>query len=64
MARTALITAKSNLAPEHHAAADAVLKIFGHIRGPFSVLLHSPALAARLAPMVVSESKCVTGALP
>lgn len=52
MARTALITAKSNLAPEHHAAADAVLKIFGHIRGPFSVLLHSPALAARLAPMV------------
>lgn len=52
MPRTKLITAKSDLAPEHHAAADTVLKIFGHIRGPFSVLLHSPALAERLAPMV------------
>ncbi len=52
MPRTKLITAKSDLAPEHHAAADVVLKIFGHIRGPFSVLLHSPALAERLAPMV------------
>ncbi len=52
MPRTKLITAKSDLAPEHQAAADAVLKVFGHIRGPFSVLLHSPALAQRLAPMV------------
>jgi len=52
MPRTKVIAAKSDLAPEHHAAADAVLKIFGHIRGPFSVLLHSPALAERLAPMV------------
>lgn len=52
MPRANLITAKTDLAPEHHAAADAVLKIFGHIRGPFSVLLHSPALAARLAPIV------------
>ena len=52
MPRTKVITAKSDLAPEHHAAADAVLKIFGHIRGPFSVLLHSPDLAEKLAPMV------------
>mgnify|MGYP003335340481 FL=1 len=52
MARTKPITAKSDLAPEHHAAADAVLKVFGHIRGPFGVLLHSPSLAERLAPMV------------
>ena len=52
MPRTKLINSKADLAPEHHAAADAVLKIFGHIRGPFSVLLHSPALAQRLAPMV------------
>ena len=51
MPRTALITAKSDLAPEHQAAADAVLKVFGHIRGPFSVLLHSPALAEQLVPM-------------
>ncbi len=52
MPRTALITAKSDLPPEHQAAADAVIKVFGHIRGPFSVLLHSPALAERLVPMV------------
>lgn len=52
MPRTKLITAKSDLAPQHHAAADAVLKVFGHIRGPFSVLLHSPGLAAKLTPMV------------
>ncbi len=52
MPRTKVITAKSDLAPEHQAAADTVLKIFGHIRGPFSVLLHSPALAEKLAPMV------------
>ena len=52
MPRTKPITAKADLAPEHHAAADAVLRIFGHIRGPFSVLLHSPGLAQLLAPMV------------
>jgi 4-carboxymuconolactone decarboxylase len=52
MPRTKLITAKTDLAPEHQAAADAVIKVFGHIRGPFSVLLHSPALAAQLVPMV------------
>ena len=26
--------------------------VFGHIRGPFSILLHSPELADRLLPMV------------
>lgn len=52
MPRTKLISAKSDLAPEHQHVADAVTKVFGHIRGPFSVLLHSPTLAARLVPMV------------
>ncbi len=52
MPRTKVITAKSDLALEHQPVADAILKIFGHIRGPFSVLLHSPALAEKLAPMV------------
>jgi 4-carboxymuconolactone decarboxylase len=52
MPRTKLITAKSDLAPEHQHVADAVTKVFGHIRGPFSVLLHSPTLAGRLVPMV------------
>ena len=51
MPRINAITAKSDIAPEHHDVADAVLKVFGHIRGPFSVLLHSPALAARLVPI-------------
>ena len=52
MPRTPLINTKADLAPEHQAAADAVIKVFGHIRGPFSVLLHSPALAQKLVPMV------------
>lgn len=52
MPRTKVITSKADVAPDGHAAADTVLRIFGHIRGPFSVLLHSPALAEKLAPMV------------
>jgi 4-carboxymuconolactone decarboxylase len=52
MPRIAPITAKSALPAEHHAVADAVVKVFGQIRGPFSILLHSPKLAARLIPLV------------
>ncbi len=52
MPRVAPITSKSELPAEHHAAADAVVKVFGQIRGPFSVLLHSPKLAAQLIPLV------------
>lgn len=52
MPRTKLIQSKSDVPAGGEAAADAVLKIFGHIRGPFSVLLHSPGLAEKLAPMV------------
>ena len=52
MPRAKPITSKADLDPQHHAAADAVIKVFGHIRGPFSVLLHSPALAEKLVPMV------------
>jgi 4-carboxymuconolactone decarboxylase len=29
-----------------------VLEVFGRVRGPFSVLLHSPKLAERLLPLV------------
>jgi len=29
-----------------------VLEVFGRVRGPFSILLHSPRLAERLLPMV------------
>ena len=52
MPRIKPITTKSELPAEHHAAADAVVKVFGQIRGPFSVLLHSPKLAAQLIPLV------------
>ena len=52
MPRIPQITGKSDLPAEHHAVADAVVKIFGQIRGPFSVLLHSPKLAAHLTPLV------------
>ena len=52
MPRLKPITAKSDLPAEHHAVADGVVKTFGHIRGPFSMLLHSPKLAERVLPMV------------
>jgi 4-carboxymuconolactone decarboxylase len=52
MPRLDPITNKSDLPPAGHAAADAVMKVFGHIRGPFSMLLHSPKLAQELLPMV------------
>lgn len=52
MPRIPPITARSELPPQSQQVADAVLKVFGHIRGPFSMLLHSPALAERLLPMV------------
>ena len=52
MPRLDPITSKSGLPAEQQAAADAVLEVFGHIRGPFSMLLHSPKLARDLLPMV------------
>jgi 4-carboxymuconolactone decarboxylase len=52
MARIPPIAAKSDMAPEHHDVFDQVMGVFGRIRGPFSMLLHSPKLAERLLPMV------------
>jgi len=48
MPRVAPITAKSDVPAEHHAVVDHVLKVFGNVRGPFSMLLHSPRLAEKL----------------
>jgi len=45
------ITAKDDLPAEHQPAADAVLKVYGNIRGPWTMLLHSPKLAAKLVPL-------------
>jgi 4-carboxymuconolactone decarboxylase len=52
MARITPVSGKSDIAAEHHDAVDAVLKVFGQVRGPFSILLHSPELAKRLLPLV------------
>jgi 4-carboxymuconolactone decarboxylase len=52
MPRIAPITGKSDVPAEHHAVVDAVVSVFGGVRGPFSMLLHSPKLAARVLPLV------------
>jgi len=48
MPRVPAITSKSDVPAEHHDVVDHVLKVFGNIRGPFSMLLHSPKLAEKL----------------
>jgi 4-carboxymuconolactone decarboxylase len=48
MPRVAPITGKSDVAAEHHDVVDGVLKVFGQVRGPFSMLLHSPKLAEQM----------------
>jgi 4-carboxymuconolactone decarboxylase len=52
MPRVAPITGKSDLPREHHTVVDAVVNVFGNVRGPFSMLLHSPKLAERVLPLV------------
>ena len=52
MARVAPVTGKSDVPAEHHKVVDDVLKVFGNIRGPFSIMLHSPKMAERVLPLV------------
>ncbi len=52
MPRIPPITAKTDLAPEQQHVFDQVMGVFGRVRGPFGMLLHSPKLAERLLPMV------------
>ena len=52
MPRIAPITGKQDVAAEHHHVVDGVQKTFGNVRGPFSVLLHSPRLAEKVLPLV------------
>jgi 4-carboxymuconolactone decarboxylase len=52
MPRVPPVTGKSDVAPPHHAVVDGVVEVFGNVRGPFSMLLHSPKLAARILPLV------------
>jgi 4-carboxymuconolactone decarboxylase len=52
MPRVAPITGKSDVPAEHHPVVDSVVNVFGGVRGPFSMLLHSPKLAERVLPLV------------
>ena len=52
MPRIAPVTGKSDVPAEHHHVVDAVVEVFGNVRGPFSMLLHSPKLAERVLSLV------------
>ena len=52
MPRIVPVTGKPDVRAEHHRVVDAVVETFGNVRGPFGMLLHSPALAERLLPLV------------
>jgi 4-carboxymuconolactone decarboxylase len=52
MPRIAPVTGKVDVKPEHHAVVDEVLKVFGNVRGPFSIMLHSPKLAEKVIKLV------------
>jgi 4-carboxymuconolactone decarboxylase len=52
MPRVTPITGKADMPAQHQAVVDGVLQVFGRVRGPFSMLLHSPELAQRMLPLV------------
>jgi 4-carboxymuconolactone decarboxylase len=52
MPRVTPIAAKSDVPAEHHPVVDGVMQTFGRIRGPFSMLLHTPALARHFLGVV------------
>jgi len=52
MPRVAPITGKADMPAEYHDVVDGVLEVFGQIRGPFSMLLHSPKIAERMLGFV------------
>jgi len=49
MARLALITGKDQVPAKDHAIVDGIVKSRGALHGPFTVFLHCPELAGRLA---------------
>jgi len=52
MPRIAPVTGKADVAPEYHDVVDQVQAVFGNVRGPFSIMLHSPKLAERMLKLV------------
>ena len=49
MARLPPITSKDQVAAEHRAIFDSIVQSRGAVQGPFTMFLHSPELAGRLA---------------
>ena len=49
MARLPYVTSKEHVAPPFHAAFDAIVASRGAVQGPFTMFLHSPELAGRVA---------------
>ena len=49
MARLSEITSKSQVAPEGHAAVDSIVSSRGSLQGPFTMFLHAPEMAGRVA---------------
>src|SRR6266480_6582028 len=52
MPRVPPITGKADVPAQSHDVVDDVVGVFGQIRGPFSMLLHSPPLAERMLSFV------------
>jgi 4-carboxymuconolactone decarboxylase len=48
MARIKMLTEKSELLPEQEGEFDAITEVLGGVRGPFSILAHSPGLAEKV----------------
>ncbi|HSF06297.1 MAG TPA: carboxymuconolactone decarboxylase family protein [Methylomirabilota bacterium] len=49
MARLTPITSKDQVAAKHQPIVDAIIKSRGALQGPFTMFLHSPELAGRVA---------------
>src|SRR5262245_30267704 len=49
MARLTPITSKDQVAPDAHPVVDAITRSRGALQGPFSMFLHAPELAGRVA---------------
>jgi len=52
MPRVAPVRGKEDVPAQYHDVVDDVLGVFGQVRGPFSMLLHSPKLAERMLQFV------------
>ena len=49
MARLPPVTSKDQVAAQHHLVFDSIVQSRGAVQGPFTMFLHSPELAGRLA---------------